>query len=134
MNRPAPYQAETAGVIVRVRPRYLPEQSSPDDRRWIWAYQVEIVNASDMTLTLIDRHWIITDMSGRVEEIRGEGVVGEQPTLEPGAAYVYASACPLTTPGGVMAGSYGMVRIDGTRIEVAIPPFSLDLPEKRTLN
>lgn len=131
---PKAYEAETAGVIVRVRPQFLPDQSSADHRRWVWAYQVEIVNASAETLTLRERHWIITDGLGRVEEVRGEGVVGEQPTLAPGEGFVYVSGCPLETPSGSMAGSYRMERSDGSSLTVKIPAFSLDLPEKRVLN
>ena len=127
----APYEAETRGMIVRVRPTYLPEQSDPDDRKWVWAYAIEIVNASTETVQLISRHWIITDARGRTEEVDGPGVVGEQPTLRPGDAYSYASGCPLATPSGSMVGSYRVVTDLGQSFEIAIPHFSLDLPDAR---
>jgi len=126
-----PYEAETRGIIVRVRPQYLPEQSEPEARRWVWAYAIEIVNASAETVQLISRHWIITDALGHMEEVRGPGVVGEQPTLRPGEAFTYASGCPLTTPSGSMVGTYRMVGDGGERFDIAIPAFSLDLPGAR---
>jgi ApaG protein len=126
-----PYEAETRGIIVRVRPQYLPEQSEPEARRWVWAYAIEIVNASAETVQLISRHWIITDALGHVEEVQGPGVVGEQPTLRPGEAFTYASGCPLTTPSGSMVGTYRMVGDGGERFDIAIPAFSLDLPGAR---
>jgi ApaG protein len=130
-----PYEAETRGVIVRVKPQYLPEQSDPDARRWVWAYHIEVVNASAETVQLISRHWIITDATGRVEEVQGPGVVGEQPTLRPGAAFAYASGCPLPTPSGSMVGRYMMITDAGERFDVAVPAFSLDLPAAgRVLN
>ena len=130
-----PYEAETRGVIVRVKPQYLPEQSDPASRRWVWAYRIEVVNASLETVQLISRHWIITDASGRVEEVRGPGVVGEQPTLRPGDGYTYVSGCPLATPSGSMVGSYQMIADTGEPFDVAVPAFSLDLPDAgRVLN
>ena len=126
-----PYQAETEGFIVRVRPRYLPEQSDPDARRWVWAYAIEIINASTRTAQLVSRKWIITDALGQVETVEGPGVVGEQPTLNPGDAYAYGSGCPLTTPTGSMVGSYNMVDDAGARFDIAIPAFSLDVPGAR---
>jgi ApaG protein len=127
----APYETETRGLIVRVRPKYLPDQSDPDSRRWVWAYAIEIVNASSDTVQLVSRHWIITDALGKVEEVEGPGVVGEQPTLRPGDAYSYASGCPLPTPSGSMVGSYRMVTDLGQSFDIAIPHFSLDLPDAR---
>jgi ApaG protein len=127
----APYEAETRGVIVRVRPQYLPEQSDPEARHWIWAYAIEIVNASPETVQLISRRWIITDAWGREEVVEGPGVVGEQPTLRPRDAYSYASGCPLTTSSGSMVGTYKMVTDLGQSFEIAIPHFSLDLPSAR---
>ena len=122
------YEAETRGVRVRVVASYLPEESDPEDGRWVWAYVVDIENDGSETIQLIDRHWTITDAHGRVEEVRGPGVVGEQPVLEPGDTYQYTSGCPLGTDSGVMVGSYGMVTAAGERVEVAIPAFSLHLP------
>jgi ApaG protein len=126
-----PYQAETAGFIVRVRPEYLPEQSEPDDRRWAWAYHIEIVNASSATAQLIARAWTITDANGKVETVAGPGVVGETPTLQPGDAFAYTSGCALPTASGAMVGLYVMVGATGERFEIAIPAFSLDVPGVR---
>ena len=123
-----PYSAETRGVVVRVRPYFLPDQSSPEERQWVWAYAVEIENKGADTVRLLSRHWIITDALGRVEEVQGDGVVGEQPTLKPGETFRYTSGCPLQTPSGVMAGTYQMVTALGDAFEAKIPPFSLDLP------
>ena len=130
-----PYQAETEGFIVRVRPRYLPEQSEPHAHRWVWAYAIEIVNASTRTAQLVSRKWIITDALGQVETVEGPGVVGEQPTLNPGDAYAYGSGCPLATPSGSMVGTYHMVDDTGARFDIAVPAFSLHLPDpRRTVN
>ena len=97
--------------------------------------QIEIVNLGDKSVTLIERHWRITDAVGRHQEVRGPGVVGEQPTIEPGKSFRYTSGCPLTTPSGLMVGEYRMVDPDGRSFEVSIPAFSLDYPDaKRVLN
>ncbi len=122
------YQATTKGITVRVRPIYLEERSSPKDGRWLFAYTIEIDNSSPETVQLRSRHWLITDATGRVEEVQGSGVVGEQPVLDPGDSYTYTSGCPLPTPSGIMRGSYQMERPDGSLFEVAIPAFSLDAP------
>ncbi len=126
-----PYEAETHGFIVRVRPQYLPERSEPEDRRWVWAYHIEIVNASSETAQLIARAWTITDATGRVETVAGPGVVGEQPVLKPGEAYSYSSGCPLATPSGSMVGFYVMEGEARGRFDIAIPAFSLDQPDVR---
>ncbi len=123
------YEAETEGVTVRVTPGFLPEQSSRDRSRFVWSYTVEIENRSAREIQLISRRWTITDGLNRTETIRGQGVVGEQPSLKPGEAYRYASACPLQTPSGLMSGAYQMLSAEGELFEVAIPTFSLDLPE-----
>ena len=129
------YEAETDGIVVRVRPSYLAGQSDPTGGRWVWAYQVEIVNLSAVPVTLKSRRWVITDALGHVEEVRGAGVVGEQPTIQPGDSYSYASGCPLGTASGSMVGGYHMTDADGRAFEVAIPAFSLDVPgERRVLN
>ncbi|WP_339931083.1 Co2+/Mg2+ efflux protein ApaG [uncultured Brevundimonas sp.] len=129
------YEAETDGIIVRVRPSYLAGQSDPDSGRWVWAYQVEIENRGAATVQLIARHWIITDARGQIEDVRGPGVVGEQPTIPPGDSYSYTSGCPLGTASGSMAGSYQMTDTEGRTFEAAIPAFSLDVPgERRVLN
>ena len=127
-----PYAATTDGVTVRVNPSYLPDQSDPDHGRHAWSYHVRIENGSARDVQLIARHWIITDARGRVQEIEGEGVVGEQPLIEPGGSFDYVSGCPLDTPSGTMHGSYAMAT-DGDLFEVAIPLFSLDSPAARSV-
>ncbi len=135
MHSAPAYSAETEGVVVRVRPSYLTGQSDPAEGRWVWAYQVEIVNLSGGPVQLVARRWTITDAFGRVEEVRGPGVVGEQPVIEPGDSYAYASGCPLTTPSGSMVGAYFMQDAEGRMFEAAIPAFSLDVPDaRRVLN
>lgn len=124
----AVYQAVTRSIVVRVAPTFLAEDSDPDNRRYVWAYTVEIENHGEETVQLVSRHWIITDALNRVEEVEGEGVVGEQPTLSPREAFRYSSGCPLQTPSGAMRGSYRMVTDAGEAFDVAIPEFSLHLP------
>lgn len=134
MKQPGVYEAVTQGVVVRVEPTFLPDQSDPP-QRWVWAYAVEIENRSERTVQLLSRHWIITDALGRVEEVAGPGVVGEQPILKPGEIHAYASGCPLPTSSGSMVGSYRMLLDDGDTFDAAIPAFSLDLPDvRRTVN
>lgn len=129
------YTAETDGILVRVRPSYLAGQSDPEGGRWVWAYHVEIVNLSGVAVQLMARRWTITDGRGRVEEVRGPGVVGEQPVIAPGESYAYASGCPLGTSTGSMVGAYYMTDAEGRRFEAAIPAFSLDTPDaRRVLN
>ena len=123
------YEAVTRSVTVRVRPTFLPNESDPRENRYVWGYLVEIENRGDETIQLRTRHWIITDALNRSEEIRGEGVVGEQPTLKPGEAWRYNSFCPLPTPSGAMRGSYQMLTDGGEMFDVAIPEFSLHLPD-----
>ena len=135
MHDGSPYTAETDGVLVKVRPSYLAGQSDPEAGRWVWAYQVEIVNLTGSPLQLMSRHWIITDAAGHVEEVRGPGVIGQQPVILPGESYSYASGCPLPTPSGLMVGSYEMRDAQGQVFEASIPAFSLDVPgNRRTLN
>ncbi|MBN8529714.1 MAG: Co2+/Mg2+ efflux protein ApaG [Caulobacterales bacterium] len=135
MNDDPAYETESAGIRVRVRPSYLAGQSDPEAGRWVWAYQVEIENRRESPVQLIARHWVITDAKGHVEEVRGSGVVGEQPVIQPGDRYAYASGCPLSTPSGSMVGSYAMTDDLGRPFEAAIPAFSLDVPGgRRTLN
>ena len=129
------YSAETNGILVRVRPSYLAGQSNPEGGRWVWAYQVEVVNLTGAAVQLMARRWTITDGLGRTEEVRGPGVVGEQPRIEPGDAYSYASGCPLGTPTGTMVGAYYFTDAEGRSFEAAIPAFSLDTPDaRRSLN
>lgn len=127
-----PYAATTDGIVVRVAPRYLAEQSDPASGRHAWSYHVRIENGSDRPVQLFARHWIITDARGNVEEIEGEGVVGEQPVIAPGGSFDYVSGCPLSTATGTMHGTYGMVA-DGEVFAVAIPLFTLDSPHARTM-
>lgn len=123
-----PYEAITRGVTVRVSVTYLPDQSEPAHGRWFWAYHIRIENDGDGTVQLLTRHWIITDGRGGQEEVRGDGVVGDQPMIDPGESYDYVSGCPLKTPSGSMEGSYGMIDADGTPFEIAIPAFLLQSP------
>ncbi|NDE91339.1 MAG: Co2+/Mg2+ efflux protein ApaG [Alphaproteobacteria bacterium] len=130
------YTATTRDIKVSVKPVYLEGQSTPDERHFVWAYQVKIENQSEITVQLINRYWKITDALGRVQEVRGEGVVGEQPVLKPGQAFEYTSGTPLPTPSGIMMGRYEMVCDDGARFEIDVPAFSLDIPgaQKPRLN
>jgi ApaG protein len=117
---------------VKVEPRYLAEQSDPEEGRYLFAYTVTIRNTGEVTAQLVSRHWIITDADGHIEEVRGPGVVGEQPVLRPGEAFQYTSGCPLETPVGSMHGSYQCIAEDGTAFETPIGEFVLSMP--RTLH
>jgi ApaG protein len=129
------YRTVTHNIRVTVVPHYLPERSEPEARRYFWAYTVEIANQGDQPMQLRSRHWRITDSSGRTEEVRGPGVVGEEPVIMPGGAFTYTSGCPLSTSSGIMVGTYQMQMEDGHVIDVAIPAFSLDSPDTpRRLN
>ncbi len=128
------YSAVTRDIEVNVEPFYLEDRSDPSANRYVWAYRVTIVNRSDGFVQLLSRYWQITDGAGRVEEVRGPGVVGEQPELNPGDSYQYMSGCPLSTPSGIMVGRYTMRDTDGDTFDIAIPAFSLDLPGKRRVN
>jgi ApaG protein len=129
------YEETTREILVRVSPAYLPDQSDPTQAQFTWAYTVEIENLGDEAVQLLSRHWIITDGRGRIEEVKGPGVVGVQPTLGAKEAFRYTSGCPLTTPSGDMSGAYQMITASGERFEARIPPFSLHMPEaKRRLN
>ena len=129
------YTAVSNNIKVTVRPKYLAERSEPDENRYFWSYTIEIANDGDRTVQLTHRHWQITDANGHREEVRGPGVMGEQPKLRPGDAFSYTSGCPLRTPSGVMVGTYRMVDESGRAFDVAIPAFSLDSPHaKRVLN
>lgn len=129
------YRAVTHDIEVSVEPFFLADHSDPEENRFVWAYQVTIANNSTETVKLISRYWHITDGIGRMQEIRGEGVVGEQPTLEPDDSYQYTSGCPLETSSGIMVGRYTMETERGDLFEVDIPAFSLDYPgEQVSLN
>ena len=123
-----PHSAATREIVVRVSVSYLPEQSEPGKSRWFWAYHIRIENAGSMAVQLVSREWAISDGRGARHEVQGEGVVGEQPVIEPGAAFDYVSGCPLTTPTGHMEGRYHMVGADGSSFPVAIPRFPLVAP------
>lgn len=118
----------TMGVRIQVDTRYVPEQSDPAKRQFFFAYHVTIKNEGSDPVQLLTRHWVITDAFGEVEQVRGPGVVGEQPRLEPGDAFEYTSACPLSTPHGSMHGSYQMITDDGVAFNAQIAPFSLVQP------
>ena len=129
------YRAVTRQIEVTVEPNFMPERSSEKEPLYFWSYTISITNAGPETVQLQTRHWIITDATGRTQEVRGEGVVGEQPTLGPGERFQYTSGVPLPTSSGFMAGRYQMVTDGGERFEIDIPTFSLDSPQaKRTLN
>lgn len=122
----------TEGIRVQVSSLFIDERSSPEDDYYFFAYRIRISNVGDEPARLVSRHWVITDADGRVEEVEGPGVVGEQPRLEPGQSFEYTSACPLTTPVGAMQGTYQMVRDDGDSFDAVIAPFTLAMPN--TLN
>ena len=127
------YKAVTRGISVTVMPRFVPEESSPDDGRYFFAYAVEIINLGLERVQLRSRYWKIVDGRGRVQEVRGSGVVGKQPVLGPGESFSYPSGCPLPTPDGTMAGHYTMVTAGGETFEAEIPAFSLDSPHAKRM-
>ncbi|MCH9806249.1 MAG: Co2+/Mg2+ efflux protein ApaG [Alphaproteobacteria bacterium] len=122
------YESVTEGVRVSVEPEYLEDQSSPDEGYFFWSYTVEISNDTEGPVVLRTRLWQITDAVGNREEVRGPGVVGQTPRIDPGETFTYTSGCPLRTPSGIMVGSYQMVDRFGRLFDVAIPAFSLDCP------
>ena len=119
-------------IDVQVCTRFVPDQSRPDDNRYAFAYTIPLRNTGSVPAQLMARHWVITDANGKTEEVRGDGVVGEQPWMRPGDDYEYTSGAVLETPVGIMGGSYEMLADDGTRFEAPIPPFTLAIP--RTLH
>jgi ApaG protein len=134
-KNPAMYRTTTRGIEVAVTPRFEADRSSPENNYFFWAYTISITNQSKEPVQLKTRHWRITDANGRRQEVRGAGVVGEEPVLKAGEAFEYTSGVPLQTPSGFMAGTYGMVGADGEHFDIEIPAFSLDSVEtKRTLN
>lgn len=129
------YKAVTREIEVTAEPFYLEDQSEPEESRYVWGYRITIANNSLQTVQLRSRYWQITDAYGNIEEVEGQGVVGEQPILAPGDSYQYSSGCPLTTSSGIMVGHYMMQGAGGLTFNIDIPAFSLDLPEqRRTLN
>lgn len=124
------YSKTTRSIKVTVKPFYLEDQSSPSDDHYVWAYHVRIENRGRETVQLRRRHWQITDNRGQLQEVRGPGVVGEQPVLQPGQSFEYTSGTPLATPSGIMVGSYEMQTPAGESFAVQIPAFSLDSPHQ----
>lgn len=128
------YEQETDGLLVRVAPQFLPEESDPDEGRFVWAYTIEIENRSAEPVQLKSRYWRITDAKGVTQEVRGEGVIGQQPVIGPGESFRYTSAAPLGEPSGLMMGAYSMVRVeDGEAFDIAVPAFALDSPHETRL-
>ncbi len=125
------YTRMTRSIEVSINPVYLDDQSEPDDDHFVWAPRVRIENKGAETVQLLNRYWRITDALGRTQEVRGAGVVGERPVLDPGQSYEYTSGTPLSTPSGIMDGSYQMETPGGETFDVVIPPFSLDSPHQR---
>ena len=123
-----PHSATTGGITVRVAVSFLPEQSEPVRGRWFWAYHVRIENEGEAAVQLVSREWTIADGRGAQHIVQGEGVVGEQPVIEPGGAFDYVSGCPLGTPSGWMEGCYNMIAADGRVFAVDIPRFPLTAP------
>ncbi|MCC6172757.1 MAG: Co2+/Mg2+ efflux protein ApaG [Gammaproteobacteria bacterium] len=115
-------------IRVEVRTTFLPEQSAPQDQRYVFSYTITIHNEGEVAARLLTRHWIITDSNGKVQEVRGSGVVGEQPHLKPGQAFRYSSGAVIETPVGAMHGSYQMLGDDGAKFDAPIPPFRLAMP------
>jgi len=127
------YQAVTGSIAVSVEPQYLADRSEPSKQHFFWAYTIEIANRGDKAVQLKRRHWVITDGRGVRHEVRGAGVVGEEPIIGPGESYTYTSGCPLDTPDGFMVGQFTMIGEDGDTFLVEIPPFSLDIPASRRI-
>ena len=129
------YYENTDGVKITVTPNYVPEHSYPDISRYLHIYNVKIENTSDSPIQILERHWVIVDGSGNREEVNGEGIIGEQPSLSPGESFEYSSGCPLTTPTGNMRGSYTIKLANGKTKKVKIPLFFLrDYDNSETLN
>jgi ApaG protein len=121
-------EASTRGIRVSVQSEYAPDRSKPGQQQWFFLYTITIANDSEATVQLISRHWIITDGAGRVEEVKGPGVVGQQPVLSPGESFTYTSGCSLGTPFGKMEGTYQMVARTGEAFDAAVAPFTLSEP------
>lgn len=130
MTDPNTYAETTSSITITVEPFYLDEQSEPTEGHFVWAYHVRIENNGEETVQLKTRHWRIIDSLGNVQEVQGEGVIGEQPVLDPGVSFEYTSGTPLSTPSGIMAGTYQMETGTGRSFDVTIPAFSLDSPHQ----
>ncbi|MEO0465883.1 MAG: Co2+/Mg2+ efflux protein ApaG [Pseudomonadota bacterium] len=122
------YEADTSGIVVRVVPRFMFDESDPHQAKYFWSYMVEIENKSEGAWTLTTRHWRIVDSQGRRQDVDGDGVIGQTPTLEPGDVFRYTSGAPLSAPSGMMGGSYDFVSKTGQELSARIPTFSLDSP------
>ncbi len=133
MAEPTLYQAITKEIAVSVIPTYLEAQSMPESSQYFWAYRVIIENQGRETVQLLSRHWMITNARGDLTEVKGAGVVGEQPVLKPGESYEYTSGAPLNTTSGMMGGAYQMESESGERFDIEIPTFSLDSPNHGVL-
>jgi ApaG protein len=133
MANRTPYVAITRGIVVSVEPTFLEANSSPADSQYFWAYRVTIENQGRETVQLRSRHWMITNARGELTEVKGPGVIGKQPLLQPGESYAYTSGAPLDTPSGMMGGSYQMESDSGERFDIEIPTFSLDSPNQDVL-
>jgi ApaG protein len=127
-SAPPEYEAVTGGVRIRVRPRFLHDESEPGRSKYFWAYSVDVENESDRIWTIARRHWRIVDSAGRLQAVDGDGVIGQTPTLGPGERFSYSSGAPLATPSGVMSGTYDLVDENGEEMVAVIPAFSLDSP------
>ncbi len=125
--------ANTLGIAVSVEPTYLETRSSPENSQYFWAYRVTIENQGRETVQLLSRHWMITNSRGELTEVKGPGVVGEQPVLRPGESFEYTSGAPLDTPSGMMGGAYQMESESGARFDIEIPTFSLDRPNQEII-
>ena len=125
------YERVTNGIKVSVKPAFQEQQSDPGDELFVWSYTVRIHNGSRKSVRLRTRHWLITNAKGLTEEVKGVGVVGEQPLIKPGEGFEYTSGAPLTTPSGMMVGRYGMENAEGELFDIDIPAFSLDSPHER---
>jgi ApaG protein len=124
------YKTQTRQIDVTVEPVYLEDQSSPTENHYVWAYHIRITNEGREQVQLLNRQWEITDAMGRRQQVKGSGVVGKQPVLKPGETFEYTSGTPLTTPSGIMVGTYQMESVTGEQFVVDIPAFSLDSPHQ----
>lgn len=126
------FEKTTESITVRVCPEFMEDHSQPENSHFFWAYHVTIENKSNKTVQLLTRHWRISDAKGLIQDVKGDGIVGNQPVLKPGERFQYSSGAPLKTPSGMMFGSYGVIESEGTSFNVEIPAFSLDSPYRNT--
>ena len=121
-------QSSKYRIEVSAKAFYVEDQSDPEKNHYVFGYKIKVTNTGEVAAQLVSRHWLITDSNHRVEEVRGLGVIGQQPTLQPGESFEYTSGCPLATPVGTMRGEYQMLAADGTKFDAAIPEFTLSVP------